>query len=264
MIKFIPLGGAGEIGANCYYLNVAGTGIIIDCGIHPQKTGRESLPDFELIKNRDVDYAVISHAHQDHLSGLPFLVQNHPYIKIITTPQTRALAELTLHDTVSILSQQVPEDDLKIYTHEEIDLLIQMIEYRGYEYEFEIRGYNHNGSEPVRVTFFDAGHILGSASILIEHNGYKIFYTGDINLKSQSWILGALVPFLKVDTLILETTYGATDSSTINRWNKEAERFAAAANKMINGGGSILIPVFSLGKMQEILKTIWKLWKVEG
>jgi Cft2 family RNA processing exonuclease len=212
-----------------------------------------------LIKNRDVDYAVISHAHQDHLSGLPFLVQNHPYIKIITTPQTRALAELTLHDTVSILSQQVPEDDLKIYTHEEIDLLIQMIEYRGYEYEFEIRGYNHKGIEPARVTFFDAGHILGSASILIEHNGYKIFYTGDINLKSQSWIQGALVPLLKVDTLILETTYGATDSSTINGWNKEAERFAAAANKIINGGGSILIPVFSLGKMQEILKTVWEL-----
>lgn len=259
MISFVPLGGAGEIGANSYYINLAGTGIIIDCGMHPQKTGTEALPEFSLLENKDVDYVLISHAHQDHLSGLPFLVQRHPYIKIVTTPQTRALAELTLHDAVSILSQQVTEDELKIYSHDEIDLLIQSIEYKAIGDEFEIRGYNHKGPEPVKVTFFDAGHILGSASILIEHNGRTILYTGDINLKPQSWMKGALLPKKKVDTLILETTYGATDSSTINAWKKEAERFASAANKVINDGGSILIPVFSLGKMQELLKTIWQL-----
>jgi len=259
MISFVPLGGAGEIGANSYYINIAGTGIIIDCGMHPQKTGREALPDFGLLENKNVDYVLISHAHQDHLSGLPFLVQRHPYIRIVTTPQTRALAELTLHDAVSILSQQVTEDELKIYSHDEIDLLIQSIEYKAVGEEFEIKGYNHKGSEPVKVTFFDAGHILGSASILIEHNDYRIFYTGDINLKAQSWMKGALLPKQKTDTLLLETTYGATDSSTINTWKKESERFASAVNKVINTGGSILIPVFSLGKMQELLKTIWQL-----
>jgi cleavage and polyadenylation specificity factor subunit 3 len=259
MITFIPLGGAGEIGANSYYLNIAGTGLIIDCGMHPQKTGKEALPDFKIIQNRDVDYILISHAHQDHLSGLPFLVQLHPYIRIITTPQTRALAELTLHDAVSILSQQVTEDELKIYSHDETDLLIQSIEYKALGEEFEIKGYNHADIEPIRITFYDAGHILGSASILIEHRDYKIFYSGDINLKPQSWMQGASLPRLKVNTLLLETTYGATDSSTINSWKKESERFASAANKVINEGGSILIPVFSLGKMQEILKTIWQM-----
>jgi cleavage and polyadenylation specificity factor subunit 3 len=259
MIKFIPLGGAGEIGASCYYLNIAGTGIIIDCGIHPQKTGTESLPDFELIQDRDIDYVLISHAHQDHLGSLPFLVKKHPYIKIITTPQTRALAELTLHDSVSILSQQASEDELNIYTHEEIDLLIQSIGYRAFNEKFEVKGYNHKGTEPIKVTFYDAGHILGSASILIEYAGERIFYTGDVNLKSQSWIKGASLPSLKVNTLFLETTYGATDSSAINKWEKEAERFAAAANKILNKGGSVLVPVFSLGKMQEVLKTVWEL-----
>ena len=259
MISFVPLGGAGEIGANSYYINIGGTGIIIDCGMHPQKTGREALPDFGLLENKNVDYVLISHAHQDHLSGLPFLVQRHPYIRIITTPQTRALAELTLHDAVSILSQQVTDDELKIYSHDEIDLLVQSIEYRAVGEEFEIRGYNHKSAGPVKITFFDAGHIIGSASILVEHNGYRIFYTGDINLKAQSWMKGALLPKIKADTLILETTYGATDSSTINTWKKEAERITSAANKVINEGGSILIPVFSLGKMQEMLKTIWQL-----
>ncbi len=259
MIKFIPLGGAGEIGANCYYLNINGTGIIIDCGMHPQKTGVEALPDFDLIQNENVDYVLVSHAHQDHISSLPFLVQKHPYIKIITTPQTRAIAELTLHDAVSILAQQVSEDELKIYSHQEIDLLIQSIEYRAFNEEFQIKGYDHSGYEPVKITFHDAGHILGSASILIEQGGSKIFYTGDINLKSQSWMKGASLPKIKVDTLLLETTYGATDSSTINNWKKESERLAVAANKVINEGGSVLIPVFSLGKMQEVMKLIWQL-----
>ena len=109
MFKFLPLGGAGEVGANCYYLNFSGTGIILDCGVHPQKSGLEALPLFDLIKDSPVDYVLISHAHQDHLGSLPYLVKRHPYIKIIATPQTRALAELTLHNSVAILKQQLNE-----------------------------------------------------------------------------------------------------------------------------------------------------------
>jgi cleavage and polyadenylation specificity factor subunit 3 len=103
MIRFIPLGGAGEIGANCYYLNIEGTGILLDCGMHPQKLGLDALPKFDLIEELPVDFVLISHAHMDHISSLPYLVQKHPYIKIISTPQTRAIAELTLHNSVSII-----------------------------------------------------------------------------------------------------------------------------------------------------------------
>ncbi len=260
MIKFIPLGGAGEIGASCFYLNIDGTGIILDCGMHPQKTGVDSLPKFELIKNQPVDFVLISHAHQDHLSALPYLVQQHPYIKIISTPQTRALAELTLHDSVSIMrSQLTDEDEMRIYTHEEIDLLIQTIQYHAYNEEFIINGFKHKNNEPVKAEFYDAGHILGSAGILISYAGKKIFYTGDINLKDQMLLSGAELPKEKIDVLILETTYGATDSALIPPWNNEANRFAQKSNKILTEGGSILIPVFSLGKMQEIISTIWNL-----
>jgi Cft2 family RNA processing exonuclease len=260
MIKFLPLGGAGEIGANCYYLNIAGTGIILDCGMHPQKTGLDSLPDFSLIKNLPVDYALISHAHQDHLMSLPFLVKKHPYIKIITSRQTRELSELTLHNSVSIMQKELEKDcSFQAYTHEEIDLLSQMIDFKSVKEVFEVEGYKHKSSEPIKVFFHDAGHILGSISILLEHDGKKIFYTGDINLTNQTLLKGCELPKQKVDILILECTYGATDSSQILSWPKEAERFAVEANKVLNNGGSILIPVFALGKMQEILSTIWKL-----
>jgi len=259
MISFLPIGGGNEIGANSYYLNFNGNGIILDCGIHPQKKGLESLPNFDLIKDKSVDYCLISHAHQDHIGSLPFLVKKFPYVKIITTPQTRALAELTLHNSVSILKKEIEEDDFEFYSHDEVDLLIKMIEYKEYQNKFELNSYHQQKEAKVNCTFYDAGHILGSAGVLIENNDHKIFYTGDINLSSQTLQASAQLPEIKIDTLILETTYGATDSELLLDWNSESFRFAKEANNILNKGGSILIPVFSLSKMQEMLATIWQL-----
>lgn len=259
MISFLPIGGGNEIGANSYYINFNGNGIILDCGIHPKKTGLESLPNFDLIKDKSVDSCLISHSHQDHIGSLPFLVKRFPYVKIITTPQTRALAELTLHNSVSILKKEIEEVGFEFYSHDEVDLLIQMIEYKEYQNQFELNSYHQQKDAKVNCTFYDAGHILGSAGILLENNNHKIFYTGDINLSSQTLQPAAKLPETKIDTLILETTYGATDSDLLLDWDAESLRFAKEANKILNNGGSILIPVFSLGKMQEMLGTIWQL-----
>lgn len=259
MITFLPVGGGNEIGANCYYLNINGNGIILDCGIHPQKQGIESLPNFKLLENKTLDYVLISHSHQDHIASLPFLIKKFPYIKIFATPQTRALAELTLHNAVSILKKEITDEQFEFYTHDEVDLLIKMINYHEYEKEFFLPSYHQLSEAEVVASFYDAGHVLGSAGILLNNNGYKIFYTGDINLSDQSIQPAGILPEIKVDTIILESTYGATDSNNLLDWQKEAERFAREANKILTAGGSILIPVFALGKLQEILATIWKL-----
>lgn len=255
MFEFLPLGGAGEIGANCYYLNINDVGIILDCGMHPQKTGLDSLPKFELLENKPTDYVLISHAHQDHLNALPFLIKKFPHLKIITTPQTRAVAELTLHNAISILKRQVDENEFEIYSRNEVDLLIKSINYKSYNEKFVLSSLN--SAQEIEAEFFDAGHIIGSAGILLLVNGQKIFFTGDINLSSQTLLPGANLPSEKVDILITETTYGATDSSEINNWEKEVERFSSSINKVINDGGSVLIPVFALGKLQEMLSTMW-------
>ncbi len=259
MITFLPIGGGNEIGANSYYLNFNGNGIILDCGIHPQKTGLQSLPNFDLIKDKSIDTCLISHAHQDHIGSLPFLVKKFPYTKIITTPQTRALAELTLHNSVSLLKKEVDDKDFEFYNHDEVDMLIKMISYQEYEYQFELNSFHQYKDSQVNATFYNAGHILGSAGILLENNDHKIFYTGDINLTNQTLIPAAKLPETKINTLILETTYGATDSDLLLDWNSESLRLAKEANKILNKGGSILVPVFSLGKMQEMLGTIWQL-----
>ena len=255
MIRFLPLGGAGEIGANCYYLNLDGIGVILDCGMHPLKTGLDSLPNFDLLRDKPTDYVLISHAHQDHLNALPFLIKKFPHIKIVTTPQTRAVAELTLHNAISILKRQVDEKEFEIYSREEVDLLIKSIDYKPYNAKFIISSLNSKSE--IEAVFFDAGHIIGSAGIMLKSEGRKIFFTGDINLSSQTLLPGANLPSEKIDILITETTYGATDSSGLNNWEKELERFSSSVNKIINKGGSLLIPVFALGKMQEILAAIW-------
>ena len=174
MIKFLPLGGAGEIGANCYYLNINGVGIILDCGMHPQKTGFDSLPKFDLLENRPTDYVLISHSHQDHLNALPFLIKKFPHLKIITTPQTRAVAELTLHNAISILKRQVDESEFEIYSRDEVDLLIKSINYKSYNEKFILSSLSSNAK--VEAEFFDAGHIIGSAGILLKSGGRKIFF----------------------------------------------------------------------------------------
>ena len=255
MIEFLPLGGAGEIGANCYYLNINGLGIILDCGMHPQKIGLESLPRFDLLENKPTDFILISHAHQDHLNALPFLIKKFPHLKIITTPQTRALAELTLHNAITILKRQINENEFKIYTRDEVDLLIKSINYKSYNEKIILTSLNTNFT--IEAEFFDAGHIIGSAGILLKTDDKNIFFTGDINLSSQTLLSGADLSSEKINILITETTYGSTDSSTLNNWDKETDRFSSSITKVINNGGSVLIPVFALGKLQEMLSTVW-------
>lgn len=257
MISILSLGGANEIGASCYYMNIDGTGIILDCGMHPQKTGLDALPNFSLLKDKPIDYVLISHAHQDHLNALPFLIKEFPYLKIVTTPQTRAIAELTLNNSISILSKQIKDDSFEIYSREEVDLLIQSIDYKSYNERFDVTGYASLNGYNISAEFFDAGHVLGSAGILLENNNRKLFYTGDINLSSQTLIGGSQLPSSKVNTLLLECTYGATDSSLLKNWEDETNRLVSSINKIFNNGGSVLIPVFSFGKMQEILATLF-------
>lgn len=263
MIRFLPLGGAGEIGASCFYLNISGTGILLDCGIHPRKNGIESLPNLKSLKNLSLDFCFISHAHQDHIGSLPFLVQKYPHVIIYSTAQTREIADITLHNAVNILSQNESADsDFKIYTHEEIDFLVRSIRECEYQKEISVTGMRHSSDEPIKITFYDAGHILGSASILIEHDDKKILYTGDISLSDQSIMIGADMKNLcNIDTLILETTYGSTDSSKLGTWHSEQMRFVKEVNKILNNGCSVLIPVFALGKTQEMLSTIFNLMK---
>jgi cleavage and polyadenylation specificity factor subunit 3 len=126
-----------------------------------------------------------------------------------------------------------------------------------------MKRYDYNESvflaENISFKFIDAGHILGSASILINAGDKKIFYTGDINLRSQTLIPKAELPKHKIDILITEATNCASENYP--DYKEEEKRLAAFINKVVNTGGSVLIPSFALGKSQELLMRVYSLMK---
>lgn len=259
-IIFTVIGGGQEIGANCYYLNVDGTGIILDSGFHPEKKGTEALPLFELLDNFFTDFVFVSHAHTDHIGALPYLIQKNPHLKIYTTPQTRDLAEVMLHNSLALTQKEIVDSDpLPKYTHEQVDLLTESFNVIKYDEPLSIHGYRHLNNKDIQIKFLDAGHILGAAGILIQTNDARIFYTGDTNASKQSILTGADYPKEAIDVLILETT-SATSDSNIKRQD-EAKRLAKSINKIVENGGSVLIPVFALGKLQETLTLLHNLMR---
>ncbi len=260
MIKFLPIGGADDIGANSYYLNIDGTGVLLDCGMHPRFIGAEALPKFDVLAGLPLDYVIITHAHHDHIGSLPFLIKKFPHVKIISTKQTQEIAAQTLQNSYQILKEQLSGDlSFELYDKNEIEFLIKSIITLEYENEISIRGITHIGKDEIRITLYDAGHILGSASILICYSGKRLFYTGDINLGKQSILNGAVLPAKPVDYLLMESTYGSTDSAKIGNWENNSKQLVSDLNKIIVSGGSVLIPMFSLGKLQEMLHLLYKL-----
>lgn len=250
-IGFQILGGGEEIGANSYLLRIGDENIVLDCGLHPRKKGMEMFPDYDSVKNETIHHLIVSHAHNDHIGALPYFLKLFPYAKVHTTKPTLAIAEVTLMNTSTIIQKEFlgtwDKTALEYYTEETLNLIPMVI--KQYDYNANV----HLNKE-VNFKFCDAGHILGSSSVLIQAGDKKIFYTGDINMRDQSLIPSAELPKEKVDVLILESTNG--EEETLPSYKSEEKRLAKFINEITGDGGSVLIPVFALGKGQELLKRI--------
>jgi Cft2 family RNA processing exonuclease len=265
-LKFINLTRRTEIGANSYFLEIGGHRLLLDCGMHPKDTGEEALPDFKAIAGREIEAILISHAHQDHIGTLPVLMRRFPGARIFITEATADIGNVLLHNSVNVMTRQRQEIGgaiaglYPLFTHREIDRASERWRCCPLRRRILITGERASEHEKDALTFelFDAGHVLGSTGILIRAQGKTVFYTGDVNFDDQTIMQAAVFPHENVDVLIMECTRG--DHAKPAGWTRHAEerRLVAAITAAFEGRSCILIPVFALGKTQEVLAMLYK------
>lgn len=254
---FTNLTRANEIGANCYLLDFEADGrIVLDAGMHPRSEGLHGLPQLEKLKFDSVKTILVSHAHHDHTGALPLLMRDHPGARVFLSEPTYYLAEPLLHNSVQVMLKQKEDRGIAeypLFTHREIDRLVKVWQACGLERPWSLNGYPDPENEPISFSFHDAGHILGSVGTAIKHRGRTIFYTGDVNFADQTLLRAADFPRDSIDVLITETTRGAQPMSEGFSREKEVENLAVALEETFARGGAALMPVFAMGKTQELL-----------
>jgi Cft2 family RNA processing exonuclease len=246
-----------EIGANSYLLEIDGRRVVLDCGMHPQHTGDESLPDLKLAGANSIDAVLVSHAHHDHIGSLPVLLRHQDFARILMTEPTRRISDAMLHNSVNVMMSQKEELGLPnypLFTHGEVEMMIKRTQSVPLRQPFSLDGERLPAGDDseVAIEFHHAGHILGSAGILIRHKGKRLFYTGDVNFEDQTVSRAARFPEEPFDALIIECTRGDTPVPEGMTRASEVRRFRMALQEALQHG-CVLIPVFALGKTQEIL-----------
>jgi Cft2 family RNA processing exonuclease len=251
-----------EIGSNSYWLNLGGKNIILDTGLHPKREGLAAIPDFSLVPEGKVDAIFVTHAHQDHIGGLPVLTRREPQARVFMTEPTARIGEVMLHNSVNVMTRQREDDGINeypLFTHRGVDFSKTAWHPRALGRRWNLVGESSADDNEITFEFFDAGHILGSVGILFRYKGRTIFYTGDVNFENQTLMQGAAFPEDGVDVLIMETTRGDSPVPTgFSRANEE-ERLMRGIRRAFEAGGSVTIPVFALGKTQELLAMLWNM-----
>ncbi len=252
MIHFTNLSRSLEIGSNCYLLDMEGSRVILDSGMHPKKEGSEACPEHALIGAADPDAIFITHAHLDHIGTLPLLQDRYPAAEVLMTEGTAAIGDAMLHNSVNVMTAKRTQDGIveyPLFTHGELQRAVRNWVPRPYNSPFR----TGRGGQ-LLATLYDAGHILGSCGVMLEApSGTTVFYTGDVQFDNQTLIEGADFPERGVDVLIMECTHGATERAADYTRAKEMRRFADTIREVLEGGGAVLIPVFALGKSQCLL-----------
>lgn len=251
-MKFIDLSRVQDVGTSCILAEIGPFNILIDAGLHPKKLGLDATPDFLRIEDFSLDYIILTHCHLDHLGSLPLIFRKQQQAFILASVPSMTLAPRMLKNSYQVMrrqseNQHIPEYPL--YNRSDISAVENALIAMGYE---ETRIFNKKGHR-LEVTFYSSGHIAGAAGCLIKYNHKTVFITGDVLFEDQYTISGAKFPQGPFDTLIMETTRGGTERSLESTRKSEMDRLIKTINHTIDRNGSCLIPVFALGRMQELL-----------
>ena len=224
----------------------------VDSGLHPKFAGNKALPDFSLVEHDSLDFIILTHCHLDHLGSLPILSRENPQAPVLTSQASRTLACRMLHNSIAVMKRQRAELDLPeypLYGRSDVTDLRKRFQPLAFGRPFELE---KNG-ETLEVTFHLAGHVAGAASCSVCRNGETIFFTGDVLFNDQRTLPGAKPSLDPVDVLVMETTRGLTERPAGSSRETELVHLLRDIRKVLKRGGSALIPIFALGRMQEML-----------
>src|SRR5881392_4154146 len=265
-MRIVNLNPDTAIGASAWFVEIEGHRLLMDAGTHPKLEGRASLPRYDLIANEEVDAIAISHCHHDHVGSLPVAVRHFPQAHVLLTQLSYFLVERVLHNSVNVMTRQREELGIKeypLFSHIEVDEIAPL--FQGYKFNREIEWAAFHKLKPgvvsPTVEFYDAGHALGAAGIMVRGQKQTLFYTGDVCFHDQTILRGARFDDVKADVLIMETTRG--NRAVPPGFSREAEidRLTAALDRVLKRKGCVLIPSFALGRTQEILALLALLMK---
>jgi len=257
MAKLTFLGAAGCVTGSKYLVEAAGKRLLVDCGLFQGTTELKDrnwnpLP----IDPKTIDYAVLTHAHLDHTGWLPVLAKAGYRGPIFANPATTELTEILLKDSAHLQEEEAEHAQFKkysrhaepraLYTPDDVDPVLKLLKTMPRSGGFDI-------SQEFHLESYDAGHILGSASLelTIAEGGKKtvVVFSGDIGRYGQVILKDPTTPPSRADALICESTYGDREHPD----GDPAEVLAQIVNRVAKRGGSIVIPAFAIGRTQTFM-----------
>jgi Cft2 family RNA processing exonuclease len=237
-------------------VEIGGFHFLIDAGMHPKKEGSASLPRLNALP--PLDYVILTHCHLDHLGALPIVLRKQPRVEVLCSPASAIVARRILRNSVSVMTRQREETGIKeypLFTYGELDAVEAALRPLPPLVPRTLRA--QNGAE-LDITFFPAGHVAGAVGCLLEHKHRKVFFTGDVLFHAQETVTAAQFPEGPLDTLVTETTHGSTPPRDDITRASETARLLETINSTVSNGGSVLIPAFAFGRMQEVLTILDK------
>ncbi len=246
---------------SCHLLECNGKKILIDCGMYQggHELAEDNAADFGFAPS-DIDFLLLTHAHLDHSGRIPLLVKRGFRGEIITTSASRELARLVMLDAAHLQEEEARYQSRKRVRHGSkampeplysvLDALNSTEQFgRTAQY-----GQDMELAPGIVATFYDAGHILGSASILLQLSeagqNRRVFFSGDIGNAGRPLLRAPQTPAEPVDVVIMETTYGDRQHKPLA---PSVEELYAAINETFRRGGNVVIPTFALERAQELL-----------
>jgi putative mRNA 3-end processing factor len=230
-MKITILGSGKEVGRSGILVTSNNTNILLDYGVLLKRE-----PSFPIhVRPKDISTVVLTHAHLDHSGYIPSLFLSNSNISVLGTNPTFELSELLIEDMLKISGFYLP--------FEYADLNNMMSHARTLQYK------EKNLLNNMEITLHETGHILGGSSIMVESEGKRIFYTGDINKRGSKLLRPADLDLPEVDILIIESTYSQTEQAPREESERSLLKFAY---DVIERGGTLFIPAFSVERAQEI------------